>query len=57
MTSTPGTPTPDGDDELEQLESESEDELVAPEEGILQRELRPEPTDPIGSEEWDDSSD
>ncbi|MFI8593434.1 hypothetical protein ACIGCK_03260 [Microbacterium sp. NPDC078428] len=57
MTSTPGIPTPDGDDELEQLESESEDELVAPEESILQRELRPEPTDPIGSEEWDDSSD
>lgn len=54
MTSTPHVPE---DDDLDQLESESEDELVTPEEGALQDLLRPEPTDPIGSETWPDARD
>ncbi|MDX2375777.1 hypothetical protein M4I32_03070 [Microbacterium sp. LRZ72] len=55
MTTTPGNPDPRGDDELEKLESESEDELLTPEETLFEDELKPEPTDAIGSVDWDET--
>lgn len=52
MTSTPDGHVPANDD-LEELEGESEDDLLSPEERLLRGTL-PEatPTDAIGSEDW-----
>lgn len=40
-------------EDLEELESETEDELVSPEEKTFEEVSAPHPTDGIGSEKWD----
>jgi hypothetical protein len=50
MTAT--TPDQPENADLEELESESPEELVSPEEGVFQEVSDPHPTDGIGSEEW-----
>jgi hypothetical protein len=42
---------------LEELESETEDELISPEEDVFQVFSDPHPTDGIGSEKWDRPAD
>lgn len=55
--------TPDGPDltelreEIDELESESTQELVSPTPaGLVDREPTPHPTDAIGSEDWNDEA-
>jgi hypothetical protein len=57
---TPDQPARDGQDlaelraEIDELKAIPEDQLVTPEPAsLLNREPRPEPTDAIGSEDWD----
>jgi hypothetical protein len=57
MTSTPETPDPLRNDALEDLKKQDVDKLIAPDEVVFQHISDPEPTDAIGSEEWDDDED
>lgn len=61
--STPDQSAHDGEDlaelraEIDELKAIPEDQLVTPEPStLLDRAPRPEPTDAIGSEDWDDST-
>lgn len=51
MTSTPAFPE---NEDLDELESKTEEELVAPEEKHFERLSEPRPTDGIGTEKWDE---
>ncbi len=55
------TPDPLRNDALEQLKKDLDEKgvegLVVPDEVVLQHLSDPEPTDAIGSEDWDDADD
>lgn len=60
MTSTPDASAHDGEDlaelraEIDELKEIPTEQLIDPEPAsLLEREPRPEPTDAIGSEDWD----
>lgn len=62
MTTTPATPEHDGSDlaklraDIDALQATPVEQLIDPEPAsLVEREPRPEPTDAIGSEDWDDA--
>ncbi|KAA9134753.1 hypothetical protein [Microbacterium caowuchunii] len=52
MTSTPENNDPLRNEALEGLKKQDIDSLITPDEIVFQQISEPEPTDPIGSEEW-----
>ncbi len=52
--STSDTPEPLRNDALEDLKNQNVDDLITPDEIVFRGITEPEPTDAIGSEDWDD---